>query len=104
MGPVIRPLGETKPVMAVSDAPVTPVPEMVAVAVMTIGGDRFKVSQVPDLVAVTTAGEYATVTDPVTVASPFQQLQFTGKEKPVAVGVTVAGFAGEQKNPGLTEL
>jgi hypothetical protein len=90
--------------MAVSDAPVTPVPEMVAVAVMTIGGDRFKVSQVPDLVAVTTAGEYATVTDPVTVASPFQQLQFTGKEKPVAVGVTVAGFAGEQKNPGLTEL
>jgi len=41
---------------------------------------------------------------PVTVALPLQQLQLTGKEKPVALFVAVATFVGEQINPGLSVL
>jgi hypothetical protein len=71
---------------------------------MVSGGEKFKVFQAPVRVAVAVAGENDTVTDPVTVASPFQQLQLTGKEKPFAVDVAVATFVGEQNNPGLIEL
>jgi hypothetical protein len=99
-----RPVDEGKALEAVSDAPVMPVPAMVAVAVMVIGVEKFKVPHVPVLVAVTVAGENETVTDPVTVALPLQQLQFTGKEKPFPLFVAVATFVGEQINPGLRVL
>jgi len=71
---------------------------------MVIGVEKFKVFQLPVWVAVTVAGENDTVTDPVTVASPLQQFQLTGKEKPLALVVTVDGFVGEQIHPGSNEL
>jgi hypothetical protein len=77
---------------------------MTAVAVMVIGVEKFKVLKVPDWVAVTVAGENDTVTDPVTVALPLQQVQFTGKEKPLPLFVAVATFVGEQISPGLNVL
>jgi hypothetical protein len=77
---------------------------MTAVAVMVIGVEKFKVLKVPVWVAVTVAFENDTVTDPVTVALPLQQLQLTGKEKPLPLFVAVATFVGEQINPGLSVL
>jgi len=71
---------------------------------MVIGVEKFKVPHEPVLVAVTVAGENDTVTDPVTVALPLQQVQFTGKEKPLPLFVAVATFVGEQISPGLSVL